>query len=204
MFCRFCGKQLPDGCNFCAYCGNKLAVDAEPACSCCTEAAQAPAEQCAQGGFVDIDITQYRPFDYKITYDPADTKHQFARAEGFMGSMPQKYIDNHLPKCPLCCGSAPNWSFTQIFQMDWKGNLNVYRCSQCGGVISISMPDVLQGSGSFDPNVTLTNIMVKKKAGKAGKTVYVTFEHPGNSGVMAPVFGKEFTIDEVVHMSNRM
>lgn len=66
----------------------------------------------------------------------------FKRMEGFAGSVPQGFIDRSLKICPLCGTNTPHWRIDQKMQMKLEGNLYLFQCEQCKGVLSSPVPDV--------------------------------------------------------------
>jgi hypothetical protein len=93
--------------------------------------------------------------------------------------------------------------------MSWKGNLYLFKCSQCDGIISMSMPDVTTlgngGAGvAANPTVGLTNLLVKSSSGKKAGAVYAVIESVGRSGVTPACQGKEFEFEQLQQMSFRM
>lgn len=158
--------------------------------------------------FVDIDLQKYAPLAAGVSYNPGKD-YQFHRAEGFVGSVPQTFVNRTFPKCPLCCTSTPYWTIAQHNQMSWKGNLYLFKCSHCQGIISMSMPDVTTlGNGKSgvvsNPTVGLTNLMVKSSSGKESGAVYAVVESVGRSGVTPACTGKEFKLEQMQEMFSRM
>jgi hypothetical protein len=93
--------------------------------------------------------------------------------------------------------------------MSWKGNLYLFKCSCCEGIISMSMPDVTTlgngGSGvALNPTVGLTNLMVKAGSGKEAGAVYAVIESVGTSGVTSECEGKEFKLEHMQELFLRM
>jgi hypothetical protein len=180
-----------------------------PASEPATEAQEeAPKTEPSATGFVDIDWQKYSPLDAGVSYKK-DKDYKFQRYDGFAGSVPQKFVDRTFIKCPICCSAKPNWTLSQHNQMSWKGNLYLFKCSCCEGIISMSMPDVTTlgngGSGvALNPSVGLTNLMVKAGSGKEAGAVYAVIESVGTSGVTPEVEGKEFKLEHVQEMSLRM
>lgn len=157
-----------------------------------------------QTDFVDLDWQKYNPLDAGVSYNK-DKDYKFHRADGFVGSVPQKFVDRTFPKCPICCSKKPNWTISQHNQMSWKGNLYLFKCSFCESIISMSMPDVTTlGNGASgvvaNPNVGLTNLMVKASSGKEAGAVYAVIESVGNSGVSRECEGKEFKLEDLQDM----
>ena len=62
--------------------------------------------------------------------------------EGFAGSVPQGFIDRSIKICPFCGSSNPHWAIDQKMQMKLEGNLYLFQCEQCKGVLSAPVPDV--------------------------------------------------------------
>lgn len=170
---------------------------------------QANQQQTAENRpFVDIDLQKYAPLVAGVSYNPGKD-YQFHRAEGFVGSVPQTFVNRTFPKCPLCCTSAPYWTIAQHNQMSWKGNLYLFKCSHCEGIISMSMPDVTtlgngKGGVAMNPTVGLTNLMVKSSSGKEAGAVYAVIESVGRSGVTPHCAGKEFKLEQLQEMFSRM
>ncbi|MBR5797634.1 MAG: hypothetical protein IKY29_01640 [Clostridia bacterium] len=177
---------------------------AEPA----TEEPAAEEATASATGFVDIDWQKYAPLDAGVSYKK-DKDYKFQRYDGFAGSVPQKFVDRTFIKCPICCSAKPNWTLSQHNQMSWKGNLYLFKCSCCEGIISMSMPDVTTlgngGSGvALNPTVGLTNLMVKAGSGKEAGAVYAVIESVGTSSVNPVCEGKEFKLEHVQEMMLRM
>ena len=83
------------------------------------------------------------------------------------------------------------------------------KCSRCGGIISMSMPDVTTlGNGGkgmgFNPTVGVTNMLVKHGSGKEAGAIYAVIESVGQSGMTPACQGKEFKLEQLVEMSGRM
>ena len=152
----------------------------------------------------DLDWQKYNPLDSEVSYDKTKD-YQFHRADGFVGSVPQKFVDRTFPKCPLCCSKEAHWTISQHNQMSWKGNLYLFKCSHCESIISMSMPDVTTlgngGSGVVhNPSVGLANLMVKASSGKEAGAVYAVIESVGNSGISTECEGKEFKLEDLQDM----
>ena len=54
----------------------------------------------------------------------------FKRMEGFAGSVPQKFADQRIPKCPMCGTNNPHWSIDErmgkMFSFDPEENAHKY------------------------------------------------------------------------------
>ena len=177
---------------------------AQPVQAAAPEQEQQSAGEEKTCGCADLDWQKYNPLDAGISYNK-DKDYKFHRADGFAGSVPQKFVDRTFPKCPICCSKEPHWTISQHNQMSWKGNLYLFKCSSCESIISMSMPDVTTlGNGASgivsNPNVGLTNLMVKAKSGKEVGAVYAVIESVGNSGVSRECEGKEFKLEHLQDM----
>ena len=153
---------------------------------------------------IPLDWQKYNPLEAGVSYKK-DKDYKFHRADGFAGSVPQKFVDRTFPRCPICCSNEPHWTISQHNQMSWTGNLYLFRCSHCNAIISMSMPDVTTlGNGASgiigNPNVGLTNLLVKKSSGKEVGAVYAVIESVGTSGITAECEGKEFELEDLQDM----
>ena len=165
---------------------------------------EAPAQAETAGSAAELDWRKYNPLDAGVSIN-LDKDYKFHRADGFVGSVPQKFVDRTFPRCPICCTNEPGWTIGQHNQMSWKGNLYLFKCSCCGGIISMSMPDVTTlGNGASgivaNPTVGLTNLMVKSSSGKEVGAVYAVVESVGTSGVDRACEGKEFKLEHLQDM----
>lgn len=167
-------------------------------------AAQAMQQPIYPDSTVYLDWQKYNPLDTGVSYN-ANKNYNFHRADGFAGSVPQKFVDRTFPKCPICCSGEPRWTISQHNQMSWKGNLYLFKCTNCQSIISMSMPDVTtlgNGAGGVaaNPSIGLTNLMVKASSGKEAGAVYAVIESVGNSGVSRECEGKEFKLEHLQDM----
>ena len=152
-----------------------------------------------------IDLSPYTVHEEKVEYDPTNTKYKFMHATGLAGSMIQAFVDKKMQKCPYCC-KHPVWDFTQLRLKTWRGNINVFKCSECEGVFSISVMDIttaLDLTIGYETGLNLVNMLAKKKAGKEAHTAYVSFEYVGKSGVSSSIQGKEIRLQDAQEIANR-
>lgn len=161
-------------------------------------------EKAENSGRAELNWQKYNPLDAGITYNK-DKDYHFHSADGFMGSVPQKFVNRTFPKCPLCCSKNPMWTISQHNQMSWKGNLYLFKCSQCESIISMSMPDVTTLANGpsgvvSNPNVGLANLVAKKSSGKEAGAIYAVIESVGSSGVSNDCEGKEFKLEDMQDM----
>ena len=121
----------------------------------------------------------------------------FKRMEGFVGSVPQGFIDRNLQACPLCGSSNPHWFIDQKMQMKLEGNLYLFQCEQCKGVLSSPVPDVT----GFNNTVLTTTGLFKKLSGKQNGVIYMRIYDAGSCEDMIDSVGKEFTLQDLNEMA---
>lgn len=115
----------------------------------------------------------------------------FRRMEGFAGSVPQGFIDRSVKICPFCGTDHPHWAIDQKMQMKLEGNLYLFQCEQCKGVLSSPVPDVT----GFNKSVLTTTGLLKKMSGKRNDTIYLrVYDAGANEGLE---IGKEYTLQEI-------
>lgn len=114
----------------------------------------------------------------------------FKRYEGFMGSLPQKFVDNKLPICPVCGDQEPKWAIDE--KMGWV-NRYLFQCAKCKAILSASVPDV---TGFSKTPVSIFG-MAKMLDGKKLKTVYFKLESFGDEENEKLEIGKEIGLDEL-------
>lgn len=123
----------------------------------------------------------------------------FKRMEGFAGSVPQGFIDRSVKVCPLCGSANPHWAIDQKMQMKMEGNLYLFQCEQCKGVLSAPVPDV---TGNNNTIITTTGLL-KKLSGKKNGVVYMRIYDAGNATDMASEVGKEYTLQDINEMASK-
>ena len=121
----------------------------------------------------------------------------FKRMEGFVGSVPQGFIDKNVKICPFCGSTNPHWAIDQKMQMKLEGNLYLFQCEQCKGVLSSPVPDVT----GFNNTMLTTTGLLKKLSGKKNGVIYMRIYAAGNNADMQNMVGKEFTIQEINQMA---
>lgn len=117
----------------------------------------------------------------------------FKRMEGFAGSVPQKFIDNNVKKCPMCGTNNPHWAIDMKMQMKLEGNLYLFKCKQCNCIISATVPDVT----GFNNTILTTTGFIKKLSGKKNGVVYMKIQDVGNAQTTKLYEGKEMTLQEL-------
>lgn len=129
----------------------------------------------------------------------------FKRMEGFSGSVPQKFADNRIPKCPICGTDNPHWSIDmrrgKMMSLDPEENANKYlfKCEKCNCILRVPVTDVV-GVGR---SALLSWQGVAKKAhGKDTKSIYVTVEEVGEAQTTELYKEKEFKLEEINALAN--
>lgn len=124
----------------------------------------------------------------------------FKRSDGFVGSVPQKFADNKIPKCPMCGTSEPHWTIDErmgkIMSLDPEENANKYlfKCDKCGCVLRVPVTDVV---GIGRSALLSWQGLAKKVHGKETGAIYVTIEEVGNMQVTEIYKEKEMTLEEI-------
>ena len=121
----------------------------------------------------------------------------FKRMEGFAGSVPQGFIDRNVKVCPLCGTNHPHWALDQKMQLKLEGNLYLFQCEQCNGVLSSPVPDVT----GFNNSILTTTGLLKKMSGKKNGVIYMRIYDAGNNPDMVDLVGKEYTLQDLNQMA---
>lgn len=111
-----------------------------------------------------------------------------------MYSIPQRFADVNLKRCPICGAYPSKWlvaSEQKLFFKYYK-----FKCIQCESILRISEADI---TGLSYTNKSFSGLY-KQQKGKEGKKIYVLIEKVGviikNSNLRA-LRGEEFTLDEL-------
>ena len=124
----------------------------------------------------------------------------FERMEGYMGSVPQKFADNKIPKCPMCGTTNPHWSLDmrrgKLMSLDPEENANKYlfKCEQCDCVLRVPVTDVV---GVGRSALLSWQGLAKKAHGKQTSAIYVTVEEVGKMQTTELYKEKEMTLEEL-------
>ena len=133
-------------------------------------------------------------------------KMAFKRMEGFVGSIPQKFADNRIPKCPMCGTDNPHWSIDErmgkMFTLNPEDNAHKYlfKCEQCGCILRVPVTDVM-GTGR---SVLSWQGLAKKVHGKETKSIYVAIENVGNAQSNQEYKEKEMTLEEINALAQQL
>lgn len=117
----------------------------------------------------------------------------FKRMEGFAGSVPQRFIDNNVVKCPMCGTTDPHWAIDQKMQMKLEGNLYLFQCEKCKCILSSPVPDVT----GFNNTALTTTGLIKRLSGKKNGVIYMKVQDVGTAQTTKIHEGKEFTLQEL-------
>lgn len=131
----------------------------------------------------------------------------FKRMEGFAGSVPQKFADQKIPKCPMCGTNNPHWSIDErmgkMFSFDPEENAHKYlfKCEQCGCILRVPVTDVV---GVGRSALLSWQGVAKKMHGKETGAIYVTIEDVGNAQTTQLYKEKEMTLEEVNALAQQL
>lgn len=131
----------------------------------------------------------------------------FKRMEGFTGSVPQKFADQKIPKCPMCGTNNPHWSIDErmgkMFSFDPEENAHKYlfKCEQCGCILRVPVTDVV---GVGRSALLSWQGVAKKMHGKETGAIYVTIEDVGNAQTTQLYKEKEMTLEEVNALAQQL
>lgn len=121
----------------------------------------------------------------------------FKRMEGFAGSVPQKFIDNNVVKCPMCGTNEPHWAIDMKMQMKLEGNLYLFQCEKCKCVLASPVPDVT----GFNNTPLTTTGFLKKLMGKKNGVINIRVLEVGSARTSDSEVGKEYTLQEINKMA---
>lgn len=131
----------------------------------------------------------------------------FKRMEGFSGSVPQKFADNQIPKCPMCGTDNPHWSIDErmgkMFSLDPEENAHKYlfKCEQCNCILRVPVTDVV---GVGRSALLSWQGVAKKMHGKQTNAIYVTVEDVGTAQTTQLYKEKEMTLEEINKLAKQL
>lgn len=120
----------------------------------------------------------------------------FKRCDGFAGSIPQKFIDNKLVNCPICGSIHPHWSLDMKMKLNIEGNKYLFKCEDCGCILSARVPDVT----GFDKTPITTMGLIKKFKGKKNSVTYMIIEDVGTQINMKDYIGVEMPLEDLIRL----
>lgn len=127
----------------------------------------------------------------------------FTRCDGFVGHIPQNFINNNMPVCPLCGSPDPYWTLKD--KIEFTAHRVMFRCQHCGGVLSATQNDfdgttkstafaIMNSGGAM-------NALIKKRQGKDVKTVYMKVVDVGACRTTNELQDKELPLEEFQRMA---
>lgn len=131
----------------------------------------------------------------------------FKRMDGFVGSVPQKFADQRIPKCPMCGTNNPHWSIDErmgkMFSLNPEENAHKYlfKCEQCGCILRVPVTDVV---GVGRSALLSWQGVAKKMHGKETRAIYVTVEDVGNAQTTQMYKEKEMTLEEINALAQQL
>lgn len=129
----------------------------------------------------------------------------FRRCDGFTGSIPQHFIDEKFPKCPMCGANEPYWKLKD--KMELMGNRTMFLCDKCGCILSATTADLTGFSKSKVGLLTTAgafNAIGKKASGKKVNTVYMKVEEVGSAQTTKVYEKKEMPIEELQQLAESL
>lgn len=120
----------------------------------------------------------------------------FQRHEGFSGSIPQRFIDTTLITCPICGSNNPHWSLDMKMTLDIEGNKYLFKCEQCGCILSGRVPEVV----GINKTAITTTGFIKKMKGKRNDVIYMRIEDIGTQTNMANYIGIDMPLENLIKL----
>lgn len=131
----------------------------------------------------------------------------FKRYDGFSGSIPQKFVDNRIPKCPMCGTTEPKWTVSErmgkLLSFDPEKNAHKYlfKCDKCDCILRVPVTDVV---GVGRSALLSWQGLAKKMHGKETSAIYVTVEEVGNMQVTQIYKEKELTLEQINELAENI
>ena len=131
----------------------------------------------------------------------------FKRMEGFAGSVPQKFADQRIPKCPMCGTNNPQWSIDErmgkmlSFNPEENAHKYLFKCEQCECVLRVPVTDVV---GVGRSALLSWQGLAKNMHGKQTSAIYVTIEEVGKMQATQMYKDKEMTLEEINALANNL
>ena len=129
----------------------------------------------------------------------------FRRCDGFAGSIPQKFIDTNLPRCPMCGSNEPYWKLKD--KMELAGNRTMFRCDKCGCILSATTADIIGVSKSpvgLLTTVGAANALFKRGSGKKVDVTYLRVEDVGSAQTTKTYQGREMPLEDFQALANSL
>lgn len=131
----------------------------------------------------------------------------FKRMEGFVGSVPQKFADQRIPKCPMCGTAEPHWAVDErmgkmlSFNPEENAHKYLFKCEKCGCILRVPVTDV---TGVGRSAMLSWQGLAKKMHGKQTAAIYVTIEDVGSAQTTQLYKDKELPLEEINAMADKM
>jgi hypothetical protein len=121
----------------------------------------------------------------------------FKRYDGFIGSIPQKFIDKNFPKCPMCGTAEPYWTIRT--EMGWL-NRNLFKCDKCECILSAEVAE----TAGMNKTILTTTGLFKALSGKKNRTTYLRVDEVGTAQVTETFNGREMPLEELQALANSL
>ena len=125
------------------------------------------------------------------------SKLDFRRYDGFAGSIPQRFADVSIPRCPIC-GGNPHWLIHQsqkivkMFPIAIQDEYYFLKCDACGMVMHTVYQQVGDRSAPFLSNPSPRD-----------NITMMTFDVLGDKAENFELAGKELSIWEINQMAEK-
>ena len=146
----------------------------------------------------------------------------FKRRDGLWGAVPQKFVDERIPKCPMCKTDNPHWATDTkqgnplAFNPAKKLMKHLFKCEKCGCILCISEADINVSTANLDgtglPNWLAAGVKAVEsvseqerdmKLGRFGASpTNVTIEEIGNTQTNQSLSGKILPLEELNALAN--
>lgn len=124
-------------------------------------------------------------------------KMKFERFTGFVGSLPQRFVDNAIPACPMCNQQKP-WllhvasKMEKMFPVAQQRHTYHLKCENCGMVMHTSF---IETKDSMPREITSPSA--------ADSTTIMTIDNIGNKSDKSEYVGKQLSVLEVNRLTNK-
>lgn len=119
----------------------------------------------------------------------------FKREKDAMYSIPQRFADTKLVRCPFCKSEKPLWESREQWRLTGKDYF--FRCPECGSILKVGQEDV---TGISFTTASFAGRQ-KKRAGKDSRTIYIRVEKIGlevKTQKNALLLGEEIPLEQLM------
>ena len=130
---------------------------------------------------------------------------KFKRYDGYVGCIPQKFIDSHLPICPFCGSNNPHWLLDSRMEMTLAGSRTYYQCECCRGIMSSTAADAGAENGKnfmINPAMAAMNAAHKGTKHQEVGVAYMRVDDLGTVCTHQEWLGQEFPITYFQDVAN--